>query len=671
MKKILISLFLIPLLIQDGFATITGFTEDQNDNGVKRITTAKFVNSGWVIDGEAIVISGNWQIKWDITIRKSIIKAENPNHGWKFMFYANSDGNINDPARDLVITDGSTLLVNFTNTRKNIGISELSNKSSIIRVGTWGSWLFVYSEDAAKLVDARFEWIKNVETIGPFSRFFNVDFINTEIGMLNWQAWRIDRYGVNIPSTTSGWFSWLWAGWTNSYWDWNPQAINSSQIVHQNTWARYYKWFTSSFQFLDRNALTPVNNVLVVFRDDRTNIGGIKTEIARYTTNPAWNLQGTLNSKNLSTVWFGDIPTLYFLTEQSRLTGGTQSTWLSDPTTSYNYTIDNVSSDLEIRSYMHTPIDPAFSISAERWKIDSEENVLEYERYLLVPDENISQTNTATVGAYSSLEDLTRMYDRAKLEWRNNDNYPVITRNGNSLVLPINYNLVIDRLAAQPYSVNTGTQTITIKSNDLLCWNVFNLIQLQWTGVLSLLNGAFLTCPFTDSTFNSQVEVTTPAAGQTVKVYPTLNDLNNSTNEITTLVSDVNSKVTYKYNANPGNHVYIKTELGAGISKWSMKKYEIVFWGNTMDMSSWWDFSYVNLQLRQIKGFNYNPNIHSLRASYSTGTLLVTVTDKQDIANLTKTRLEENWGLLQKVYDLLIDIRNRLISIKTDTQQLQ
>jgi hypothetical protein len=73
------------------------------------------------------------------------------------------------------------------------------------------------------------------------------------------------------------------------------------------------------------------------------------------------------------------------------------------------------------------------------------------------------------------------MYDRAKLAWRNSDNYPVVTRNGNSLVLPINYDLVIDRLAAQAYDVNTGTQTITIRSNDLLCGNVFNLIQLQGT----------------------------------------------------------------------------------------------------------------------------------------------------------------------------------------------
>jgi hypothetical protein len=204
-----------------------------------------------------------------------------------------------------------------------------------------------------------------------------------------------------------------------------------------------------------------------------------------------------------------------------------------------------------------------------------------------------------------------------------------------------------------------------------LCGNVFNLIQLQGTWVLSLLNGAFLTCPYTDSTFNSQVEVTTPWVGQTVKVYSSLNDLNNSTWEIATLVSDVNSKVIYKYNANPGNYVYIKSELGAGITKWSMKKYEITYGWNTLDISSGWDFSYINLQLRQIKWFNYNPNVHSLISSYSTGTLVVTETDKQDIANITKTRIEENGWLLQQLYDLLIDIRNRIISIKNDTQQIQ
>lgn len=671
MKKLLIIFSLFLLTTHNSFATITGFTVDQDDNGVKRITNAKFVSSGGVVDGEALVITGNGKLQWDLLIKKSMIKVENINSGWKFMTYSNNEGNINDLARDLIITDGSNLIINFDNTRKNMGISELSNKSSIIRVGTGWSGFFVYTEDGARLTDARFEWIKNVETIGPFSRFFNVDFINTEIGMLNWQAGRIDRFWVNIPSTTSGRFSWLWAGGTNSYWDWNPQAIDSSQIVHQNTQARYYKGYTASFQFLDRNLLTPVENVLVVFRDDRNNIGGTKTQVGRYTTDVAGKLEWTVHSKDISVGSFIPRPILYFLKEKSRLTSGTQSTWLSDPTTSYNYVIDTIGAELEIRSYYHTPVDPNFSINAQRWKIDSQENVTEFERYLLVPDENISENNTTTVNGYASLDDLSRFYDRAKLEWRNNDNYPVVTRNGNTLVLPNNYNLVIDRLAPQVYDVNTGTQTITIKSNDLLCWNIFNIIQLQGSWVLSLVNGAFLTCPYTDSTFNSQVEITTPAIAQTVKVYNNLSDLNNSTGEIATLVSDINSKVAYKYNANPGNHVYIKTELGAGITKGSMKKYEIVYGWNAMDMSSGWDFSYVNLQLRQIKWFNYDPNIHSLRASYSTGSLVLTNTDKQDIADITKVRIEENGWLLQRLYDLLIDIRNRIISIKSDTQQIQ
>jgi hypothetical protein len=55
---------------------------------------------------------------------------------------------------------------------------------------------------------------------------------------------------------------------------------------------------------LDRNALTPVDKVLLVYRDDRNNIGGTKTELARYTTKADGTLQGTVNTKDLSTVAF-------------------------------------------------------------------------------------------------------------------------------------------------------------------------------------------------------------------------------------------------------------------------------------------------------------------------------------------------------------------------------
>lgn len=45
----------------------------------------------------------------------------------------------------------------------------------------------------------------------------------------------------------------------------------------------------------------------------------------------------------------------------------------------------------------------------------------------MIVDSNVTQTNKATVLAYTSISTLDQLYDRMKAEWRENDAFPLFT----------------------------------------------------------------------------------------------------------------------------------------------------------------------------------------------------------------------------------------------------
>ncbi len=101
----------------------------------------------------------------------------------------------------------------------------------------------------------------------------------------------------------------------------------------------------------------------------------------------------------------------------------------------------------------------------------------------LSADGNITETNAATVAAYTTLETTAKLYDRCRyfesLDANIGVNLP-ITRSG-TLINAGSYNVVIDATAAQAFALSGNT--ITIKASTYTG-------DMTTTGVITLANGA-------------------------------------------------------------------------------------------------------------------------------------------------------------------------------------
>lgn len=138
-------------------------------------------------------------------------------------------------------------------------------------------------------------------------------------------------------------------------------------------------------------------------------------------------------------------------------------------------------------------------------KIFTVKNASAYnEAITLLVDQNITETTKAAVDAYTSIDNLDQLYDRAK-SWKiDHVNMEVPTINsllitGDESQLDLDdYNLTIDATATPVFAVNTGTNTITIRGNTLVGGAKFTSIET--TGTVSTLNGGTLEFGYIDST---------------------------------------------------------------------------------------------------------------------------------------------------------------------------
>ncbi len=111
----------------------------------------------------------------------------------------------------------------------------------------------------------------------------------------------------------------------------------------------------------------------------------------------------------------------------------------------------------------------------------------------LFDDNNVTESNQTTVSGYTSLANLDQLYDRAKLEKVTLTlvEYPasdeqIINANGTELDLG-SQNLVVTDAAGPAFSVDTGTNTITIKANDLNVGTKF--ASIRTTGNITFVSG--------------------------------------------------------------------------------------------------------------------------------------------------------------------------------------
>jgi hypothetical protein len=113
---------------------------------------------------------------------------------------------------------------------------------------------------------------------------------------------------------------------------------------------------------------------------------------------------------------------------------------------------------------------------------------------LLLVDPALSETTRATVDAYTEIDDLDKLYDRAK-SWKctaGDTTYPTrstlpVTADGDTLDLG-DCDLVIDKTAGSAFAINTGTDVITIKADALSAGT--NYTKITTTGTISTANDA-------------------------------------------------------------------------------------------------------------------------------------------------------------------------------------
>ena len=135
---------------------------------------------------------------------------------------------------------------------------------------------------------------------------------------------------------------------------------------------------------------------------------------------------------------------------------------------------------------------------------------------ILLPDINITEQNTATVGAYSTINDSAQLYDKAKANLFDNfagETQTTVTRSGN-LIDCRALNVNIDATASQAFNISGNT--LTIKASDFSD-------DMTTTGVITLSNGATFSGTRTDANGtvspDSVLTLTGLQANSEVRVY--------------------------------------------------------------------------------------------------------------------------------------------------------
>lgn len=424
--------------------SISGFTVDSSSNGIGIVSTAKTGLTATVVD-EVLCISGNGRLDGDLTINSSQISVYNP---------PSSDGpGSNSPlgnSSGIRIRNQSSILTNdFVGTLLRVYFIEFTDSIFICEVAN-GRKAALYVQNNGVFRNSTFRGVFSIETRSA-PTLSGVSIIDSELGITTWDSGRLDYPSLNIPSTNSGYLAVLAEGATNSLYLWNPVAFDFTKILFTTSAGRGYWGYTATWKFQDTSGA--VSNALLIYKDDRSNIGGSKSEVARYTSGVDGILEGTVNSKNGTTTSSQDYPTLWLRTRQTNPTG---STVVQNPQSYYSteqigglfvektYTIQDVSVEIEVRSYGHLAPELAANPTSEIGRINADESVSFYQPFILVVDTGVTQTNTTTVSGYSGISNstgsfnlsgtltLSQVYDSRKLYWRNNDGVSAPSKVGDS-----------------------------------------------------------------------------------------------------------------------------------------------------------------------------------------------------------------------------------------------
>ena len=395
--------------------------------------------------------------------------------------------------------------------RRNIFVSELT-RTNVIEQDS-GSQLFVYTQPNAILNTVIMQGVQTWEINGQFTEAFNITIDDVLKSYLNWEAGRLDLFGLGVlnkPAGAEQADAWMGTGnsGNNASWQWNNKTtFNNQKLYLTSVNNRYYDGMTISWEFIDKDTDSAIQNVKVKVKDDFPGVdnGGSMTERAEYLTNASGHIKGTWNSQLRSTTG-GDIDrNTYFMVRNAveRVDtnpdlGGTKTYPVTiieggQGDRGENYEVDVVLNQIEIKAYLYEvrsgfEVGDSFDTSVQIGVLASDVSVDEYSTLIFTPDAGITQTTKATVDAYTTLDDLNEIYDRTKAEWYDNDAYPLPTKTDLNMNVG-SANLLIDGTAGAAFAYASGPDTITAKGTTVSATANFTTIVVT---DLTLDNGAII-----------------------------------------------------------------------------------------------------------------------------------------------------------------------------------
>ena len=437
--------------------------------------------------------------------------------------------------------DNCSIIHRTTGTRA-IFLSNLTN-TKIFRQQTGGGSFRVYTQGGANLDGMLLDNV-TWEPVDQFSSASNVILKNTGTGFTNFNVPRMDFLYLTQINVVSSASLGVGNGGNNSIVIINPIAFDDTTISMQSANSKYFKLISSSWNFKDRDNGTNVEGVLLILNSDKS---GSMTELGRYTTNADGLLTGTYDSFTETTGSNQVRETLYTWPSYSDTSGSTHGSG------AFTYDLIDVDTQIEIRSYLHQPptgyqVGDSYTLTDPQGILNADYSVNTYQTFTLNNDLNITETNTTTVLAYTDFGTTEKLHDRAKLEWRNNDNYPLISKVGSQLDIG-SVDLTIDAAASPDYSATLTTITakaavytggVTATAGDLTTRNGALLSGGTFNCDINYQSGANTT--ITEITCTETVDFNT--AGTYTQDGGTINEITNSSGGAITLLLENGATVT-------------------------------------------------------------------------------------------------------------------------------
>jgi hypothetical protein len=414
-------------------------------------------------------------------------------------------------------------------TRRHYFIANLYNTTIVCEGNKTG---FLVTDFNAKVLNLYLKSLNGYQPAGPFSYAVGLTLDATDFLFANFG--RLETEGLTLLNQSARPIQMVGGGGVfNSLYLWNrSSSVDSTKYYITNATApatggaypQGYKGehilegYTASWLFVNQSDSSPIEDVKVCYYDDIANIyeyTGSLAKKAEYITDADGKLVGTWDTRSRTNGASQVRETLFLLTNRTNTYGSDYQA----PGSPQSYSLQPTTKQIAVKSYLHS-VSPAFKQGANYELTNKIGAVNElfaastFEKFFLGVDESITETNKTTVDNYTELESPEKFYDRSKSAWYDNESYPLLTREGNTIDAG-NYNIAIDANAASVFTFDGST--ITIKATQY----IGNIIS---SGTFTLLNGAEILGTYGATTVLPWT-VTNVEAGSTVQLYNITKDI--------------------------------------------------------------------------------------------------------------------------------------------------